>query len=380
MPRRLKGEGSIRERSDGTFEFRIKIDGKSKSFYGKTPTETRKKKDNYLQQKENKITEFDNITFDDFILKWLREVKKNELKPSSYDRLESTIVNKIIPTIGFYKLDELDEEVLQIELINHYAQTEKSYSSIKKIYDATNACLSWASGKRKIKYNPMNGVSKVTSKNYSKKEIKIISEAEIEKIQVEINRTYKTKKSVYSNGHGLLLMLYTGIREGELLGLKWSDYDEKHKILRINRNVVSIKNRNEKITKNYVTIVQDNLKTSSSKRVLVLSEDAITSIQSIKSIRGKVDFNDFIICSQSGQPWNANYLQKLFDSVLTNAGVEHYNLHSLRHTYASNLFKNGIDIKIISALLGHSSVKITYDTYIHIVQTIEAKVIQNKMP
>lgn len=96
--RRLKGEGSVRIRPDGTVELRKRINGVQKSFYGKDINEAKQRAEDF-QNKLRLKNEVDNVYFEELILKWLRDVKHYELKPSSYDRLESTINNKIIPAI-----------------------------------------------------------------------------------------------------------------------------------------------------------------------------------------------------------------------------------------------------------------------------------------
>jgi integrase len=206
MQRRIKGEGSFRQRPDGRWEARIVVDGNRKSFYALSKIEAKKKVDTYLAECKKGIINKESGTLDEAILKWLREVKKNELKPLSYDRIESSINTHIIPSIGFYLISEIDEDILQTELINACIDKGLSYSSLKKIYDTTNAFFKWLLVRRKIPFNPMDGVSKVSSKNFEKKEICISTNEEIEKIKAEVPRTYTTQKSVYSNGYAFILV------------------------------------------------------------------------------------------------------------------------------------------------------------------------------
>ena len=363
MPRRLNGEGSIKERSDGRFEAKIQIgskpDGKPlmKSFYGKTKREAKQKLDDYLVLSQSG-QKMELVTVEKYILNWLENVKKNELKPRSYDTLEYTVKTNIIDKIGYYGISDLTSDIIQKELINRMVSLNYSYSTIKKAYDAINACLMYAVANKAIVYNPMQTVAKPSRKNFKEKEIEILTDNEVECL-------YKAAVAYGKHGHAIILMLYTGMRVAEAIGLKWSNFNEEDNILFIRNSVVLAKNRSEKKPA-YSFVEQDTLKTKSGERKIYLSAKALTAIKELRKLNYRGNQDGFMICTRNNTILYPMNMQRTLDIILSKAGISHKGLHSLRHTFASMLIRKGVDIKVVSELLGHSDVSFTYNTYVHI--------------
>lgn len=165
MARRTNGEGCVVRTADGKWSARIQIgiqpNGKPKikTFSGKTRKEAAERLNDYIIQlermhgsKQNKITVCEGLLF------WLETYKKIYLKPTSYDRLESTIQSNIIPYIGHIRVSELTASVIQGRLINALYEKGLSYSTIKKAYNAMNAYLRQCVCDDIISKNPMMGV------------------------------------------------------------------------------------------------------------------------------------------------------------------------------------------------------------------------------
>ena len=370
--RRNKGEGAISQRQDGTFTARLMIgtkdDGKPiiKAFYGKSRPEVLKKMDEYkLFQNKIKETGVDETKlpdFDKYITYWLNNVKSVELKDLSFDRLESTINNHIIPAIGYYKTNNITDEIIQTELINKAAK-KMSYSSIKKIYDALNACFKYAVSRRNLRFNPMNTVSLPKRVQFETKEIEVLTEEDVQRLMDVADSKYSTGALIYRNGWAIILMIYSGLRMGEALALKWEDYDDVNQILNIRKNLALVKNRDDNGSK-YKVKEQKTLKTSKSVRTIpVMNELLKLSLQKLK----ETSIN-YIISTKDGKPIRPRNFQNMFDSMLKDAGMSHKGLHTTRHTFASRLFRRGADVKSVSELLGHADTRITYNTYIHLIQ------------
>jgi len=157
-------------------------------------------------------------------------------------------------------------------------------------------------------------------------------------------------------------MLNTGLRAGELLGLELQSIDLENNTIQITQNLAVVKDRSESDT-GYKVVTQ-SVKTKSGNRVIPINDAAKEMIQFlIDYYKPQRKNEDYLLVSKDGTPIRHRNLQKTLDAILKKANIKHCGLHSLRHTFASKLFENGIDVKTVSELLGHSSVKITYDIY-----------------
>ena len=155
-------------------------------------------------------------------------------------------------------------------------------------------------------------------------------------------------------GFGCVLILETGLRAGEALALEWGDIDEEKRKLKVNKNLVRVDGMNT---------VQRTTKTASGKRTIPLNARAMEAVQHLKA--QQVEGCPFVFATQSGKHLSYRNLLATMEKACEAAEVEHRGLHALRHSFASNLYARGVEVKIISKLLGHASVEITYNRYIH---------------
>ncbi len=158
----------------------------------------------------------------------------------------------------------------------------------------------------------------------------------------------------------LILDIYTGLRVGELAALKWSDVDFEHRKLNVSKNVVSTYNFSKSEGKKE-RIVQNS--TKSRDRVVPLNKSAISLLKEMYD--SSSDKSGYILGGR--KPVSANSLINTYKRVCKRAGIENCcGIHTLRHTFASLLFLKGVDIKVISEILGHADTGFTYNTYIHL--------------
>ena len=155
-------------------------------------------------------------------------------------------------------------------------------------------------------------------------------------------------------GWGCVLILETGLRAGEALALEWGDVDEEKRTLKVNKNLVRVDGKNT---------VQRSTKTESGRRTIPLNSRALEAVQHLKA--QQVAGCPYAFATQSGKHLCYRNLLAIMEKACEAAGVEHRGLHALRHSFASNLYARGVEVKIISKLLGHASVEITYNRYIH---------------
>ena len=177
--------------------------------------------------------------------------------------------------------------------------------------------------------------------------------------------------------------MYTGLRIGELLALKWEDIDLENKFLYVKNNLSIIKNRNKKNDddNNYIRVVTTT-KTKKGYRAIPLAERAVEMINKFHEFNPNHALQDNVILNKEGNIINQRNLTRTLEAMLKRSccSVEKCGLHSLRHTFGSYLILHKVDIKIVSQLLGHKDVSITYNVYVHLIekQQIEAVDLFNK--
>lgn len=385
MARRDNGEGSISQRKDGTWTARLSLgydnEGKRqiKAFYGKTEREVKKK----MKDFQNEMVKYDNVqvhklTVSELIEDWLK-IKRYEVRPSSYDRIERTVRNMILPEIGFMQATSLTSVDVQ-NFLTGLADKGLSHSSIKKAYEALNAPFEIALHREQVRKNPCDTVKipKNTMESegelefYNEEQVKLISEAAVEK--------YDSGEYIYNHGRGLIILLNTGMRIGELLALKWSNVDFDKKIIHVveTRGVVINRNRKDDDPK-YIEIDRPT-KTKAGNRIIPMNKKAEECLLYFKSLNYK---SPYVMANGDNIDSVIPYknLQKALKHILEKTNINFGSLHALRHTFATRLFKRGVEVKVVSELLGHSSVKVTYDIYIHVIkeQKVEAINILNEL-
>jgi len=163
-----------------------------------------------------------------------------------------------------------------------------------------------------------------------------------------------------------------------LLALTWDDLDFDEKTINVNKNAVIVKIEDEDAS-HYKLINQESTKTKSGNRIIPMSDTALNAFKELYEINGD---KKYVMSTKTGQQVTPRNINRMFHSILKETGIakseeENCGVHTLRHTFASMLFRNGCDIKVVSELLGHSDTKITENIYIHIIQKQKVKAIEN---
>jgi len=374
--RREKGSGTVFQSSDGKWIARYKDERftKPKAFYGKSEAEVKKK----LKEYKNEVSRKNPIVIKKQSVKtymnsWLTKVKINEVKPRTYDDIENTLENQVYPYLGDLQTTNINANDVQ-DMINSLTAKGLSYSRTKKAYDAVNACFKRGVIKGEVEKNPCLGVS--LPRNRKKKQSDIIyfsKQKDIDSICEVSALKYKSGRPVFRIGYIFIILLYTGMRISELLGLKWTDIDIKNKTLTIRRTVVLTKNRDEDKEGKYLLLIQDSAKTESSERIIPINKKAVKAIEELRKITGRFEF---IVSTSTGNIVDPSSIDRMFKDVLKRCGITPLcGVHALRHTFASLLFKKGVEVKYVSELLGHSNVTVTYNTYIHLIKEQKHKMV-----
>ncbi|MCH5200579.1 MAG: site-specific integrase [Oscillospiraceae bacterium] len=351
----------IPKRTDNRYEIKVSVgSGKRISVYGATETEARKKAKAIREEAAKfDLSNICKMSVKDYMDHWLYTVKINELKPASFDRVEQSCKYQIYPYIGDLQIQALTANDVQ-QMLNSIAKTH-SYSTMKKAYNNLNSCLNLGLARNEITRNPVIAVTlptKAAMSNNPTKEIRSYTPNEIVAIVDECKRTYGNGKPVNRYGYAFLLMLNTGIRLGEALYLKWKDVDFETNTIYIHGNVSEHKNRQSDSSSNYIIEEQETPKTKKSIRYINLNSKAIEALHALRDIIGD---DERVIATANHTIVSPHNMHKYFRNILNRCYIKNNDdiVHSLRHTFATSLILKGVDIKIVSELLGHSDVGTT---------------------
>ena len=292
----------------------------------------------------------DTIKLIDFVDIWLNTFKKNTVKAASFSRLECSrnvlrrysIAQKEIGQIDFFDLQEY---------INELVKAGYGMSGLKKQFRIVSSPLKQAAAIKIIKADPSVGVRLPVESNVQKK-AKDISAYTTEQ-QEKLNRVAKSEEG--NVGYlAVLFMIETGLRMGELLALKWKDIQLDRSRMHVHATIINpMSNKN--------SAYQDSPKTKSSNRIIPLTVKAKAILQKLRAVA-----TTGWVFEQNGERYSYKKLMWQTKKLCKLAGVPYGGEHVFRHTFATNCYYKGIEVKILSRLLGHSSVTVTYNTYIHL--------------
>ena len=371
--RGARGNGTFIERKDGSFIYRksqgLNPNGKRKyiSVVGETKAvcvKRMKEKEETLKRQKKMISLSGIDTVEELCQRHLEyQVQNKELKPKSIDRREDTIRNQI----GKYPLGQMQiQAVTPADIDNHIntlIATDLSVSTIKKSLDVLNAAYEWAVIRAELGFNPVlqikrsiqKRLSKLGAKSASDADVIVLSREEEELFLKEALRTNdNTGKYKYAGGLYGALLLHTGMRTGEMISLRWKDYDAKNGLLTINKSTSMTRNRNSENddnSKKYIA-VQGTTKNQKA-RVIKLSEEAVMDLKRISEVNpGKKD--ELICRTKTGKQYTATMLEHCMGTIYKHIPfiTKVSGLHIFRRTFATRMYEAGADTKEIAAYIG----------------------------
>ena len=376
---------TIRQRKNGLYEGRISNDGIRKSFYGYTKAEIKNKAKSYLMKVENGFSEPKKILLSDYIEYWLKTYKLNKIEPPSYYRLYSVYEHQLKDSIGQKMMGDIKARDIQ-NFIDEMANPSNgkikplAISGLKKIIQLLKPCFKTAIQEGILFLNPCDGVTlpkESCIKTPTKKQISL-SDDEIEKFKEVALEKYKSTAEYCSRDFLVLLLIVNlGLRVGEMLALSWSDIDFENRIVYINKTLQSdIRNFEAKEgEKKLYSRIKNSTKTNAGMRVISLNDSVMSYLEELRAYDKRNNIvSDYVACTTAGTLNRARNLQRSLERLLKKANIDKkVSLHTLRHTFGSYLLRKGVGIEVISKLMGHARITVTYNKYIHTIKEEEAK-------
>ena len=364
--KRKNGEGMLRKRSDGRWEARVVI-GYDENNLPRTKNVTAVNKEKCLEKLEKLKQEIGIIQpdktkaempFGEWIDFWYEQYSKITLRPTTQSEYESLIYKHIIPEIGKIELNKLTQNDLQqfyskLKLNGRQIRTEiygqgLSDRMVRACHTLCRKSLEKAVEENLIRTNPAIDC-KLPPKKYN--EMKVLTREEMRRFIIQAK--YDGFLELF------ILELATGMRRGEILGLQWDDLNMKTGVLKISRQVVLLNGK----------IHISEPKTKKSIRTIILPKDII---KILKEYKKTVDSKWlFPSPAKEDMPRNPSAIRKILARTLKKAGCKHIRFHDLRHTFATTALANGMDIKTLSAIIGHNSAETTLNIYTHITDEMQ---------
>ena len=360
--RRPSGDGMVRKREDGRWEGRIVVGHKENGdplfryVLAKTQKELLAKlhRDMDIYQ-DAQLTEDSRMTLGEWLDRWMEEYGAVTLRPNTLRSYEQYIRCYVKPYLG----GKIVSRVTRLDIQKLYRKLKKegrvhdhpeyghelSDSMVLRIHAMLHRCLKDAERDHIVPYNPTDGV-KLPKSNYKPKQV--LDREQMDAFLAAVDKNEIWRDFFYTE-------LTTGLRRGEICGLMWRDFDENAGTLKILRSV-NVPKRGE--------MEIGETKTERGRRTIRLPPSTVQRLKERKKHAvSQWIFPEPLAPEKPVRPSAAYYWMKV---LLKEAGLPHIRFHDLRHTFATMALENGMDIKTLSAMLGHVSAATTLDIYTHI--------------
>lgn len=303
-----------------------------------------------------------NITLAKYIALWLRDIGPTKLALSTFTR-EKQDIERILPCLGHLKLIDLKAEILR-DFYDRMRQAKNKNTGkplAEKTVEGIHACLcgilSDAVEGGYLAHNP----AWRAYKSKSKPKERIIADEELVQKLIACLEQESLKYEIFFK-----LILLTGMRRGECCGLKWNDINWRQRSIHIQRNIVKV---------SHTPVEEKAPKTAAGDRVVFFSKEMSTLLKEYQKEcvwqigqigEGELTDADFLFRQQGGTPMTPTTFTWRFNIILKKYGLpKQLTVHSLRHTNASLLIAEGVDVRTVAGLLGHAQPSTTLDIYSH---------------
>lgn len=359
--KRGNNEGSIHRRKNGTWRAQVTLQGRRRGHTGKTRRECQIWLREMLNQIDDGLSyEATNITYNKFLDNWLVSIEPT-LRPTTHYQYSQIVRDYIIPTLGKIKLCELRPNQIQI-LYNSKRKSGLGIRTIQLTHSVIHRSLVHALRLGLIHRNP---AATVICPKPEHQEMRIYDESQVSQFLVAASGN--RNEALYH------LAISTGMRQGELLGLLWTDLDWNNQTLLIQRQLRKIPGKG---------LSFQPPKTKYGRRMINLGSNTIERLREHQDLAQKERVkagirwqeNNIIFPSKVGTPLDQRNLHRDFKSLIKVAGLPDIRFHDLRHTSASIMLNHGVPVIVVSRRLGHSKPSITLDIYGHMIPGMQAQI------
>jgi integrase len=318
-----------------------------------------------IEQNKNIVNLF-NLKFESFINQWF-EAKKVKLKPSTTRNYQEQLRYNILPYLGEINTKDINEDIIQNYIMTLHKQRGLAPATIRTAYGIVAEVLKKAIKKGILKDDFLSDISLPREV----KKIRVWSEEDIYTFLDAPNRILNLTRHFI----GFVISIQTGMRMGEVLGLRWKDIDFENKLIFIRQTLA----KNEDDSYSFV----DEGKTSSAIRVIYISDSLIEELKKHKTlleneiliVGNAYHKYDLVVCTQTGNWVHPNNFRRAFKVTIEQLNLPKIRVHDLRHTHATYLLSKQVNPKIIQERLGHKNVNITLNTYSHSLPSMQREVI-----
>lgn len=354
--RRSNGEGTVSQRPDGKWAGQLSVGGGARrGFYGKSRSEVVQKMDEVKRAlASGGLAKNSRQTLADHLVYWLDEVKQPVLRPTSYQTYASFIHATLIPALGKKRLDKLTVEDVQ-RFLNSMSRSGALAGTVRYARSVLKQSLAYAQIRGKV---IQNVAALATAPNGKSSERPLLS---MDQIQALLRVVAGTEfEPIY------WMALQMGLRQGELLALRWQDVDLEQGILQVRHTLAGACDGRP---------VLAEPKTTTSKRAIPMPEAMLRMLRSHRSQQterrvrnGKTwKDNNLVFCGENGEPILGQRVRVNFRRFAVQAKLpSHAHFHDLRHACATMLAEEGVPLRVAMEILGHRDIRTAELVYKHV--------------
>ncbi len=352
--KRGNGEGSIHQLPSGKWRAQATINGQRAGVVAKTHKEAQEQLRKLLSDADKGLMPpAERLTLAVHIERWLADVVAHSVRTSTRKNYGDLTRLYVLPTLGRVKLAQLQPGDVQ-RLYGALLARGLAPKTVRNVHAALRRALQQA-----VDWNlvPRNVATLVQPPRLSRKEVVVLDADQVRILLAVLGD---------DRWRGLLTVaLATGMRQGELLGLKWADVDLTRHTLRVQRQLLRDGTLNEP-------------KTAKGRRTIDLPQSCVAVLREHKRTQAEErliagpewSHNDLVFCTYQGRPLNHRNVVRAFKAILVRAGLPDISFHALRHTAATLLLVQGTHPKVVQERLGHSTIAMTLDIYSHLIPSM----------
>ena len=317
-----------------------------------------------LKKRDGLIIDAKNYTLKNLLKEWLNEYVSDK-SPTTYDSYNMIVTAHIVPALGKIKLKDLHSRHIK-NYINEKSEDGKINSSgglsgttLLHHYHVFSSAFKYARKWSIMNHNPLDKIDPPKKSGYKAEYLS----------KNQIDHLLKTAKEISQWTYNFIYLAFkTGMRRGELLGLKWPNIE-------FNRKKISVRNNIVKTVNN--TALEKSPKSLDGVRPIIVSDDVIDLLKKIRTIqlerKKNLGFEDenYIFCMDNGKKVIPRTAYNRYTKVFKAAKLSNFNFKSLRHTHATYMLQAGVHPKIVQERLGHSSIEVTLNIYSHVIPSLQ---------